>query len=222
MTTFANLKIAVSRDLRDPSNVTFTAADVGDLINAGLAEVGRIAPQRFQEDLTLVADAMSYTLLSSIFGLAVPEIEVVSVELWDITKTPSAPVRHIDPADNAHADTGWRVWDGVLQLPRSVPVSVKGSEANYKLRVLGYAPYKPLTVDGTDSGLSNEREWALRAYCRIEALQRLSLERDLFSQWQTRSGNTDVGPAALMNALSLAQAEWNRRARQIAVLRESS
>jgi hypothetical protein len=44
--------------------------------------------------------------------------------------------------------------------------------------------------------------------------------RELFSQWQIRSNNTDVTPAALMNDLSLAQADWRRLSRSMTVLRE--
>jgi hypothetical protein len=309
MTTFATLKTNVSRDLRDTSNITFSTTDVGDLINAALAEIGRIAPRRFQEDITLVADALSYPLqvvgtsqsLATPFGAAstnvltstshglvagdairfltlaggtglvvglpyyviadslsthafkvapivsgtevnfttdvtagtfvrvgsddqVPEIEVLSVELWDVTTTPYTPLYRIPPASEAYvtySETGWRVWDGVLRVPRYIPVRVDGSEDHYKLRVLGYAPYTPLVNANDVVGLSNEREWALRAYCRVEALRRLIGDRATFSQWQIRSSNTDVSPAALMNDLSLAEAEWNRRSRQIAVLREA-
>jgi hypothetical protein len=309
MTTFATMKTNVSRDLRDTGNVTFDTTTVGDLINSALAEIGRIAPRKFQQDITLVADSMAYSLqvvgtsqsLTTPFGTAstnlltstshglvagdairfltltggtglvvglpyyvlaagltthaftvapivsgtvvdfttditvgtfvrcgaddvIPEIEVLSVELWDVTTTPYTPLYHIAPASEAYvtySETGWRVWDGVLRIPRSIPVYVDGSEANYKLRILGYAPYTPLVNANDVVGLSNEREWALRAYCRVEALQRLVSERDLFSQWQIRSNNTDVSPAALMNALSLAQADWNRRSRQITVLREA-
>ena len=54
MTTYADLRSAVSRDLRDPDNQTFEDPIVKDLVNAALAQIGRIAPKRFQEDITPV------------------------------------------------------------------------------------------------------------------------------------------------------------------------
>jgi hypothetical protein len=309
MSTFATMKTNVSRDLRDTGNVTFSLTDVGDLINAALAEIGRIAPRRFQQDITPVADSLEYPLqtigtsqsLTTPFGVAstnvltstthglvagdairfltlvggdglvvglpyyiiasgltaddfkvapivsgtevdfdtnlssgtfarvgvddvIPEIEVMRVELWDSTTTPHTPVTLVQAASAEYvnySEVGWKVWDGVLEIPRWIPVYLAGSESDYVLRVWGYAPYTPLVNANDVVGLSNEREWALRAYCRVEALRRLVSERDLFSQWQIRSNNTDVSPAALMNALSLAEADWNRRSRQIAVLREA-
>ena len=225
MTAFSALKTAVSRDLRDPSNVTFDATTVGDLINAGLAEIGRVAPFSFQDDITLVADTLSYKLRAAGAAAAIPEVEVMSVELWDATTTPHTPKRMIAPASGAYinfSDTGWRVWGGYLQVPSWVPAYVKGSESHYVLRVWGYSPYTQLSADADIVPVSNELEWALRSYCKVAALERLVAERDLFSQWQIRSSNTDVSPAALMNALSLAQADWRRTKREIAVLRVGS
>jgi hypothetical protein len=57
--------------------------------------------------------------------------------------------------------------------------------------------------------------------CAIEGLRRLISNRTLFAQWQTRSNNTDVTPAALANDLNIALADWARKYRQIFVLREA-
>jgi hypothetical protein len=69
--------------------------------------------------------------------------------------------------------------------------------------------------------VSHELETAMRSYCRVEALRRLIVERDLFTQWQTRSNNTDVSPAALMNGLAQAEESWRRTERRLTVLREA-
>ena len=309
MTTFSDLKTMVSRDLRDPSLYTFDTATVGDFINAAQAEVGRVAPQRFQDDIVLVEDALSYQLraagssydLATPFGVAatnlltctshgllagdaivftaltggtglivglpyyviasglatstfrlapvisgtqvdfttditagtfnrvgsndaIPEIEVLSVELWDWSTTPHTPRGLIAPAAGGYttySEVGWRVWDGILFLPRWVPVYVKDKESDYRLRVWGYAPYAPLVNASDVVLLSNEKVQALRVYCQIEGLRRLVNDRALFTQWQSATHNTDVTPAALMNDLSLAQADWRRRERAITVLREA-
>jgi len=76
--TFSAFKTAVSAALRDPNNTTFDTAAVGTLIQAALAEVGRIAPEQFQEDIVPVADTLTYQLrqvgvtkaLTTPFGVA--------------------------------------------------------------------------------------------------------------------------------------------------------
>ena len=220
MTSLANMLINVSRDLRDTSNLTFSTTEVTDMINAAIAEIGRFAPARFQSDLTPVADALSYPVPSS--ATTVPEVELISVELWDYSLTPPHPRALVNPISaeyTQYSQAGWRLWDGTLYLPNWVPVYLKGKESTYKIRVWGYAPY-PAVGTGGSLTLSNEKEWALRVYCRIQAMERLLSSRELFSQWQIRSNNTDVTPAALMNDLSLAQADWRRLSRSMTVLRE--
>lgn len=221
MTLFSALKTAVATDLRDPSNVTFSAGTVADLINAALTEVGRIAPERFQEDLTVVAGQLAYPLRSSVFGVPVPEIEVKMVEVWSKATTPHRFLGRLNAASAGYSRSsidGWMVWGGVLTLTNVIVDWL--DPAKHVIRVWGYSPYLKLTTDSQVLTVSNELEQAMRVYCRIEALQRLVFDRDLFSQWQSIAGNTDVTPAGLMNSLSLAQADWRRRERQLFVPRE--
>lgn len=225
MTTFLALKTAVARSIGDPDAKTFSTDDIADMVNVALAEIGRIAPSRFQEDVTPVADTLEYTLGYTTFGVAVPEIEVRKVEVWDGSTTPATKLVLVDPADAEYthdSDAGWKVWDGVLELPRALVVdTITGHEADYLIRVWGYCPYVPLSGDADVVSVSNEREWALRARARVEGLQRLADDRALFTQWQTRSGNTDTSFAGLLNSLNLAQEAWRRQSRAIAVLREA-
>lgn len=221
MTTFAEFRTIVARDLRDPDNKTFTVADLGDMVNDALAEVGRIAPLIFQEDITPVADTLEYVLRSSYFGgAAIPEIEVNRVELWDGSQTPMAYVATFQPGSGEYVNSsnvGWRVWGGRLYLANWQEDLI--DPTIHLIRVWGYSPFAPLSDDADVVDASSERQVAMKAHCRVGALQRLSIERDLFTQWQTRSNNSDVSPAALMNALNLAQEEWRRRERKLMVLR---
>lgn len=223
MTTFAQLASAVSRDLRDVDNKVFTTSDVADLINEALSEIGRIAPRSFQEDITPVDDTLEYTLQSAEFdGAAVPEIEVSRVELWDGSTTPKLYLMRMQPASGEYVNdssTGWSVWNGKLYIPNWYENYI--DPTTHIIRVWGYAPYAEMTDWQEVVVPSNEAQWAMRAYCRVGALQRLIMERDLFTQWQGRANNTDVTPAALMNGLSLAQEDWRRRSRALMVLRQA-
>jgi len=303
MTTLATLRVNVSRDLRDPSNLTFSNDTVDDLINAALAEVGRIAPERFQEDIQPEENALSYqlrrigvtmtveagdatantiTITSHGFtnGTAIrfqsitggqgliagltyyvvqitpdtfkvspiisgsevnfttnitaglinrvglddplPEIEVSLVELWDSTTTPYEPICRFIPKSEERfnsSQSGWFVWGGYLYLTN--PQAMLAVPQETMIRVWGYSPYRPVDSDGDNIGVTNELEWAMRVYCRVEALKRLNMDRDLYTQWQTHSGNTDISPAGLLNALSLAQDEWRRLERKLFILREA-
>ncbi len=225
MTTLAELRTKVGLDLRDPDGKTFSDADVDSMVNSALVEIGRIAPARFQEDLDLVENQFEYTLLSGTFSEAIPEIEVNRVELWDTTSTPMWPRQMIAPASQAYvnfSNTGWTLRDGVLEVPYDLVRFIGSDVDNYLLRVWGYSPYVSVSADADVLPVSGEREQAMRDYVMVLALKRLVNERDLFTQWQTRSGNTDVSPASLMNALNIASADWKARARSITVLREAA
>lgn len=223
MSTLGTMKTLVARDLRDPSNKTFSATEVGDLILSGLTEVGRLAPERFQEDLTVVADTLRYQLrMDEFLNVAVPELEVVRVEVWDITDTPDKFLYRVRPADaeyQTHSYAGWKLWGGFLELPNWIEESL--TVGDHSIRVWGYSPYPMPADDNAQLGVSNELEQAIRAYCRVEAAQRLLADRTLFTQWQTRANNSDVSPAALMNDLNIALEDWRRRSRAITVLREA-
>lgn len=219
MSTFDELAIIVSRALRDPDRKTFLEAEVGDMIQAGLAEVGRISPSRFQQDITPVAGQLEYTLMQGD-----PEIEVTRVEVWHIA-TDTSPVRFITKFRAGgkeyqnHSDVGWRIWNGVLYLTNTQEYFLD-PEVHY-LRVWGYSPYVA-TIGGAAMPVSRELEQAIISYCRVEAFRRLTLDRDLFTQWQTIPNNTDTSPTQMLSALTVAEDDWRRKKREIYLIREGS
>lgn len=221
MTTFAEAKTAVARDLRDPGNSTFVDAEIGDMVQSAIAELGRIAPRRFQEDLDVTDDTLDYALQADYFAALVPEIELLAVEVWDVSVTPMRFVRTLLPsameADRSSA-SGYRIWNGTLYLPNGIQRSLVTNQ--HALRVWGYSPYVQPANDDTELDLSSELYFALRDYCRVEGLAKLLNSRDLYTQWQTRTGNTDVSPASLMGQLSVARDDWRRRKRELMILRE--
>jgi len=221
-TTYGTLKARVANVLQDPSAHTFTATMVNELIQSALIEVGRIAPEQFTEDLTPVANQIKYAVRSADFlAVAVPEIEVMRVEVWDASQSPDQFIMRVNPAGREWGgqDSGWYVWGGELYLPTRVVIGLVGHETEYVVRVWGYSPYVLPGDDADVIAISSDVEQALIWYIRLEAIDMLLASRDLFTQWQTRSGNTDLTPAGLMNQRSLAAQEWRSRSRALTRLR---
>lgn len=223
-TTYGELQTKVSRALRDEGHKTFPIDVVKDMIQAGWAEIDRIAPQRFNENITPLADTLAYQLRTAYFDVAVDEIELYRVEVWDSSTTPQQPFKFVEPA-SAHptgltySQAGWFNWGGLLELPNRVVDLI--DPAVHVIRVWGYSPWPPVSLDEDVLPFGKEREEAIVLYTFIEAARRLLANRTLFTQWQTRSNNTDVTPAALMNDLNMSQDEWRRKARAITVIREA-
>lgn len=222
-TTYGELKSRVSTVLQDPSNRTFTETLVAELVQNALVEVGRLAPQQFTEDIDYVSGQITYALRSDDFAAeAVPEIEVVRVEVWDPTQSPAAFVARVLPASTEHArgsDSGWYVWGGQLTLPTRTATGLEDHIGEYVIRVWGYSPYVAPVSDEDIIDVSKELESAIVEYTHLDGLRMLLANRNLFTQWQIRSGNSDISPAGLMNEKSIAQNDWRMRSRAIQRLR---
>lgn len=223
MTTLAALNTLVSADLRDTGNLTFSSGVVDELINAALAEIGRIAPQRFQVTVSAIADTLSYNL-SSATGVVFDQsknIEVFRVELWDKTTTPKAFVALLQPRSAEYSTAsaaGWEAINGTLYLTNRHESFI--DPLVHEIRVTGYAPWQKMTAS-IGATFTPEEEYALRDYVRVEALRMLLSSRELFAQWQTASRNTDTTLAGLAGLLDRVESLWHGRSRRLAVLREA-
>ena len=217
----------VSSDLHDPSNLTFSATQVGDIINSALAEIGRICPPEFREDITTVSSTvMDYILQHTIFPTGSPLVRAFRVEAWDASVTPNQYITQLRPASQEYVSasaTGWECRNGILTLTNSQLYNMFQDIATPFLRVWGYGAYPLLDAAGTVTvNLPVEHHYALRVYARVEALRDLTANRELFAQWQSQSHATDITPAQLYQMLNLAQAEWRTRSRALMSLREQS
>jgi len=143
------------------------------------------------------------------------------VEVWDTTQDPERFIYRVQPASQEYysADSGWVLWGGVLRLPSRVVSGLVGYDTSYVIRVWGYSPYVPPLSNNDVIGVSNEVEQAMLWHVRYEALEMLTASRDLYTQWQTRSGNTDTSLAGLNQQKSFAEQTWVRRSRAITRLR---
>ncbi len=158
------------------------------------------------------------------FSDPVDEVEVMAVELRDNSGDRVRSWKHIDPQSAhpwglAYSQAGWRVWGGVLYLPDRVVDLIDPDK--HTIRVWGYSPFPPVVADNDVIPFGADREEALVIYCYVEALRRLIGNRALFTQWQTRSNNSDISFAGLASDFNMAQTEWKRRAGAIFVPREA-
>jgi hypothetical protein len=220
VTAYSELQALVSRDLADPDNLTFDSDAVKDFIQQGLAAVGRVAPEQFQEDLDPVSGQLAYPLRSTIFSDFVPEIRLVRVEVWTglplrfkfkIKSKASQPTRD--------SNAGWEVWNGTLEIPATAEPYIYALTDT--IRVWGYSPYRPVVDDSDVVPLSAELELALRTFCTVEGLRRLTNSRVLFKQWQARSNNTDITVGQLNSDLQVAEERWRRLARELKVIEQN-
>lgn len=208
----------------DPDNATFDVPSIKNMIATAWADISRVSPRRFQEDIDPVADTAEYQVLADDFTDPNDDIELMSVELWDDTTTPRSPYRHIAPQSShptglAYSQAGWRFWGGMLYLPNDIVDLI--TVDTHVIRLWGYSPWPELVEDDDVVAFTRVKEEALIIRTHIEALRRLIGNRVLFTQWQTRSNNTDVTPAYLMNEKAQAEEEWRRLSRTIAVTREA-
>jgi hypothetical protein len=221
MSTYGELKTRIATVLLDPDAKTFTTSLLPEVAIAGLVEVGRILPAQYTEDLDPVVDQLPYQLGTALFDTAEPQIEVKRVEVWDPSQSPDALIMQVQEAgaEWSTADAGWSSWGGILYMPTRVVRGLHGYEDTYIIRVWGYAPYATPATDDTVLALSQAAEQAVVKFARVEGLELLLADRDLFTQWQTRSGNSDISPAGLMNQISGARADWDKYSKRILQLR---
>jgi hypothetical protein len=216
VTTLAELNALVAADLRDPSYVTFSSTDVDGFVNSGVAEVGRVAPERVVIGATGDDSSLEYDLARG------DNIEIRRVEVWDTSTTPETFVGRLSPASSEYinqSDVGYDLWGGVLRLTKAQNDALVAN-SDYELRVWAYAPYAYMT-SSDDIDFGPEKEEAIRLYARLQAVRSLVSDRALFTQWQSVSHNTDVSLAALMNMYATLQQEWRQRSRALMVLREA-
>lgn len=225
MTTYGDLQDKVARAIQDPDYETFEAQTIKDVIQSAWQDLSRIAPQRFTEDLTPIADTLTYQLRADDFPTPQDNIELVRVEIWDTDVTPNialrwVPPRGAHPGGLTYSQGGWEVWGGILRIPNNY---VSGIDVDTQsIRVWGYAPWVAPVEDEDTIAINAELEEALVIACNVGLLRRLTSNRALFTSWQTRSNNTDVSMASLMNDLAQAQEEWRRLRREIQVAREGA
>lgn len=223
MTTYLELRDKIARTIGDPDNDVFEDATIKDIVSSAWADLGRMAPEQYTEDITPLADTLTYALRADVFADPNPDITLRNVEIWQ-----ASPEQHrywvspktSHPQHLAHSDAGWEVWNGTLRIPQRYLDLIRLDDDT--IRVWGYSPWEMVVADDDDLPFPQSYEEALVVAANVGVLRRLTSNRALFTQWQTRSNNTDVSMASLMNDLESAKDEWRRLAREMRVDREGS
>ena len=223
MTSYADLQDKIARSIQDPDYEVFEVQDIKDIIAQAWQELSRTAPERFTEDITPVADTLTYQLRAAVFTDPNDAIDLFRVEIWDTDATPNHAVRWVPPrgphpSGLTYSQGGWEVWGGILRLPSNYVSGIRVDTDS--IRVWGYSPWEmPVEQDDTIA-LNAELEEAIVVACLPHLIRRLTNNRALFTSWQTRSNNTDVSMASLMNDLESAKDDWRKLRRDIMVARE--
>src|SRR5690349_19203440 len=208
MTTYVGLRDKIARSIQDPDKETFSDDTLKDIVSSVWTDLSRVAPQQFVEDITPLADTLSYALRSDFFDDPNPDIELRNVEVWDTDATPNEVAfwvrpKKAHPMDLAHSQAGWEVWNGTLYLPARVVASINVD--SHVIKVWGYSPWPMVDGDSDVLPFPQSYEEALVVGANVGVLRRLTNNRALFTAWQTRSNNTDVSMASLMNDLESAK-----------------
>lgn len=220
MTTFGTLKTQVARDLMDPTNASFSATVVGDLINFGINEVSRICPRNFQEDIT-PDGSLSYEILG---GDAVRRTRLHRVEVW-LSATATAPLQPYARVPSLRSSLindsqgGWTVEGGFVVLPYAWSRFLLTD--TYTLRIWGTTPYLQLVNDGDTADLDADLEFAVRECATAEGYDRLLASRALFGQWQTQANNTDMSFGQALQLAERWRQAWKDRRRSLIELAQT-
>lgn len=207
-TTFTQLQTQVSRDVRDPGNATWTTTEIGDLINLGIDDYGRLHPREVVSAITAVAPATSVPLPS-------PLTSLFRVDVYDTAGTKF--LRVLPPTTWDGPEGGWELHAGTLSFPPSPPYILPDN-----IKCWGYATYTQL-VNGTDvTDLDTEGIDYVRAWCQNEILSRLLNDRATFQQWQQQSSATDTSFVWLFRVMGSSQRKLDAARSRVRLIRRKA
>jgi hypothetical protein len=205
----STLRASVSRDLRDPTNASFTTQEVNDLINQAMVEVGRIYPKQRVVEYAVSVDQQEQFVCDA---AAIFRVEVVQ----------DGQVQKGVPASTVseHGQTGWDLHGGLLWLPYFARNTLVAADSP-TVRVWGYWDRVIPSADTDTMDTDAEAEYAVRTYATLLGYQRLQNDRMLFQQWLTNTGNTDISPNQLAQTADLYQSQWREMRQRLRYLQRT-
>lgn len=206
MATLSDLRTYVAQDLRDPTNATFSVAEIDDFINQGIDAIADVNPTEVVSTFATVA-ASVYSYAASAFSL------LYRLDIYTSSGTYRDTIPHgIGDGPNS----GWEMHGGVVYLPPSYTWTVGDT-----LRGFGYGRYVQLAASTSTTDLTTSAIWAVRVFAQAEAFQRLLNDRAKFQQWQSDTNSSDVSALGLASLMSQARSRWERERGRMRRMRKS-
>lgn len=195
MATLSDLRTYVAQDLRDPTNATFSVAEIDDFINQGIDAIADVHPTEVVSTFATVAAGV-YSYAASAFSL------IYRLDIYTSAGSYRATIPH---GYGDGPDSGWEMHGGVVYLPPSWTYT-----AGDTLRGFGYGRYVQLSASTATTDLTTSAIWAVRVFAQAEAFQRLLNDRAKFQQWQSDTNNSDVSALGLASLMGQARSRWDR------------
>lgn len=207
-TTLSDLETTIAAALRDSAKATFAASELDAMINQGIDALSSFYPKEVADSsLTISAGVFTYALPSTITRVFRADI-YTSAGSYRFTMPKAIEVTE-------GPNSGWETHGGVFYLPPSYTY-----QAGDVIRLYGYGGYIQLSASSATTDLDQSAIWALVAFCQNKAFGRLAMDRGLYQQWQTESGNSDVSLAALASAREQARREWRDEMQRLRRMRK--
>ena len=199
----------MARDLRDPDANTFTDAELNDLLNYAVVEVGRVYPKEQVVELAAEQDAQNQWAIEA-FTIFRVEVIQDSEVIFGIPQNTL-----VDAVEG-----GFDLHGGTLFIPKYIADQIE-YEGTKTLRAWGYWPRETFAEDTDVLDGNAEFEYGVRTVGALLGYQRLQNDRMLFQQWMTNTGNTDISPNQLAQTADMYQSQWREMRNRLRTLQRT-
>lgn len=200
MATLADIRTELARELRDPSNTTFTTTELDNLINMGIDALADFYPREIVQNVaTAVAGTASYALgdFENIYRL-------------DIYSSAGSYKYTYPQATGDGPNTGWESHGGYIWISPWLPIA--GGDV---LKAFGYGRYVQLAASTSTTDMSRSGINAVLIFAMAEAYTRLANDRAKFVQYQTQEGNSDASLVQMNNNALSMRGRWHEERQRL-------
>lgn len=188
----ATLTTKLSTKLRDSGNAVWASTELNDILTWACAQLYPRLARSVRESVTLVNDTDQYALTT-----------VASVSRVDMVDPSTTPV---DELVMILSPGTWEWWPTAENAAGGTLFINRGyGDANYHLRVHGYAPYDLSTNYPIDAYVP-----ALLGMAAAEAIRRMMTDRAKFKQWQVYAQEQNISLNEFIGMVNEGDAEAQR------------
>lgn len=188
----ATLKTRLATELRDSSNETWTADELGQILTESAHQIWPRVAKPVRETVTLADDDDQYTLTT-----------VAEISRVDLLDSDSMVVMTLPGGS-------WEYWNDQETVGGTLWVSTLYANTGDTLRVHGYAPY-----DLSSTLPSDRISTLILAIARLEAFTRMLSDRARFENWANRNQKQNVSVNELSQMVAVAGADVQRLRSQL-------